>query len=204
MSIMDYNGSAIIAMKGKKCVAIASDLRFGVRNTTYGMDMSKVFKMHDRLMVGLSGLATDMQTLSQRFAFRHKMYKLREDRDMKASTFTHFVANMLYEKRFAPYFVAPVIAGLEPDGTPVVATSDTIGCMEQCDDFAVCGTSTESMLGPCESFWRPELEPEELFEVISQALLSAVGRDASSGWGGVVHVITEQGTFTRTVKMRMD
>lgn len=27
---MDYNGGALIAMKGKNCVAIASDKRFGV------------------------------------------------------------------------------------------------------------------------------------------------------------------------------
>lgn len=32
-------------------------------------------------------------------------------------------------------------------------------------------------------------EPEELFETISQALLSSVDRDCISGWGGVVHVV---------------
>jgi len=31
--------------------------------------------------------------------------------------------------------------------------------------------------------------PEELFEVISQALLSSVDRDCISGWGGIVHVV---------------
>jgi len=32
-------------------------------------------------------------------------------------------------------------------------------------------------------------EPEELFEVLSQCLLSAVDRDAISGWGAVVHIM---------------
>jgi 20S proteasome alpha/beta subunit len=32
-------------------------------------------------------------------------------------------------------------------------------------------------------------EPEDLFETISQCLLSAVDRDAFSGWGGIVHVM---------------
>lgn len=32
-------------------------------------------------------------------------------------------------------------------------------------------------------------EPEDLFETISQTLLSAVDRDAFSGWGAVVHVM---------------
>lgn len=50
-------------MAGKDCVAIASDMRFGVQNQTQACDMKKVFKIHDHLYVGLAGLATDMQTL---------------------------------------------------------------------------------------------------------------------------------------------
>lgn len=50
-------------MAGKDCVAIASDMRFGIQNQTMATDMKKVFKIHDTLYVGLSGLATDMQTL---------------------------------------------------------------------------------------------------------------------------------------------
>ncbi len=46
--------------------------------------------------------------------------------------------------------------------------------------------------------------PEDLFETISQALLNAVDRDAISGWGAVVHVITADGITTRTLKGRMD
>ena len=50
-------------MTGAECVAIASDLRFGVQNQTNATDMRKIFKIHDRLYCGLAGLATDMQTL---------------------------------------------------------------------------------------------------------------------------------------------
>ena len=63
MSIMSYNGSAIIAMAGENCVAICSDLRLGAESKTLATDFQKTFKIHDRMYVGLSGLATDMQTL---------------------------------------------------------------------------------------------------------------------------------------------
>ena len=56
----------------------------------------------------------------------------------------------------------------------------------------------------CESLFRDSMEPEELFEVVSQALLSAVDRDAMSGWGAVVHIITPDGITTRRLKARMD
>lgn len=60
---MSYNGSAIIAMVGKNCVAIASDNRLGAQQQTLATDFQKTFKIHDRMFVGLSGLATDMLTL---------------------------------------------------------------------------------------------------------------------------------------------
>lgn len=36
----------------------------------------------------------------QRLVFRHKLYQLREERDMKPETFASLVSAILYEKRF--------------------------------------------------------------------------------------------------------
>ena len=62
---MEYNGSALVAMVGKDCVAMASDRRLGVQQTTVGNNMKKMFKVHDSLYMGLSGLATDVQPLAK-------------------------------------------------------------------------------------------------------------------------------------------
>lgn len=39
----------------------------------------------------------------QRLVFRHKLYQLREERDMKPETFASLVSALLYEKRFLLY-----------------------------------------------------------------------------------------------------
>lgn len=205
MSILSYNGAAIIAMKGKECVAIASDRRFGIQAQTVGMDFQKIFEMGPRLYLGLPGLATDVQTVHERLRFRLNLYELRENRRIKPKTFVSMVSNLLYERRFGPYFVEPVIAGLDPKTSePYVASLDLIGCPMVTEDFVVSGTCTEQMYGMCESLWEPDLEPEDLFETISQALLNAVDRDAVSGWGAVVHIIEKDKVTTRTLKARMD
>ena len=145
---------------------------------------------------------------AQRFAFKHNLYKLREERDIKPSSFGQLVSATLYERRFGPYFCQPVIgarcrpqstasrpplrhggrpswacggpppaalpahrcplassprpspapaAGLESDGTPYLCGMDSIGAMETAKDFMVAGTATDSLLGICESLWRPDL-----------------------------------------------
>lgn len=204
MSIFEYNGSAIIAMAGKDCVAIGSDLRLGVQLQTITTDAPKVHRIHDRLFIGLGGLATDTQSLYQKIMFRHNMYKLREERDMKPSTFGWLLSNMLYERRFGPYFASPVVAGLEPDNTPFICGTDSIGALETAKDFIVSGTNSESLFGMCESMWRPDLSPEDLFETIAQCLLSGVDRDALAGWGAVVHVISHDKLVTKQLKGRQD
>ncbi|CAN5964430.1 unnamed protein product [Sphagnum jensenii] len=204
MSITSYNGSALIAMVGKNCFAIASDRRLGVQFQTIATDFQRIFEIHETLYVGLSGLATDVQTMYQRLKFRHKLYNLREERNMRPETFASLVSAMLYEKRFGPYFCEPIIAGLNEDGTPFICTTDLIGAKQLSKDFVVSGTASESLYGACESMYKPDLEPEELFETISQALLSSVDRDCISGWGGIVHVVSADQVITRTLKGRMD
>lgn len=122
---------------------------------------------------------------------------------MKPSTFANVVAHTLYEKRFGPYFIEPVIAGIE-DGKVYLCATDLIGAKDEPSDFVVTGTCYQSLLGMAESLWKPDMEPDELFEVISQALLSAVDRDCLSGWGAVVHVVTPTEITTKTIKGRMD
>jgi len=122
---MEYNGSGMVAMCGKNCVAIASDLRFGLRQTTVATDMHKVFKIHDKAFVGWSGLVTDMQTMQQKLTYRTKMYSLREDRLIRPKVLANLISTLLYERRFSPYFVEPVVAGLEikkPDLKELKAT----------------------------------------------------------------------------------
>ncbi len=123
---------------------------------------------------------------------------------MKPKAFAHLVSHMLYERRFAPYFVEPVIAGLDADGTPFITATDLIGAGVTTDDFVVAGTCSENLYGMCESLYEKDMGPDRLFETVSQVLLSAFDRDAASGWGAVVHLITPEGVTTRQLKSRID
>ena len=102
-----------MAMKGKNCVAMAADRHFGIQTQMVTMDFQKIFPMGDRLYIGLSGRATDIQTVAQRLKFRLNLYEVKECRQIKPYTLLmSMVANLLYEKRFGPYYTEPVIASL--------------------------------------------------------------------------------------------
>ena len=198
MSIMQYNGSALVAMKvsvfiitspttlptaptvptvppsqhnthdikhththtqGADSVAIACDRRFGVQQSTIGLKNNRVFKIHNKCYIGLSGLMTDVQTVAAILEFRHNLYKLREGRNMNVKTFTKVVSNLLYSKRFGPYFVEPIIVGLDSDkdDEPFVSSMDLIGATEVCDNFACVGTTEDELYGMCENLWNKDM-----------------------------------------------
>lgn len=209
---MQYNGSALVAMAGKDCVAIASDTRFGVQQQTVATTLRKMFKMSEDYYVGMTGLVSDMQTLHQKLEYRMNMYEMQENREMPVRVFSHVLTQMLYEKRFGPYFVEPIIAGLEwktnDDGEkvalPFLSGMDVIGAPVFIDSFLCGGTTSDELHGVCEAMYRPDMDSEELFEVISQCLLAGQERDCLAGWGGVVHIITAEGVRTVELQARAD
>ena len=92
--------------------------------------------------------------------------------------------------RFGPYFVEPVVAGLDPKtDQPFIMVSDTIGCASTPGDFVCSGTAGESMWTTCEAVYEPNLPKQDLLETISQVFLSCLDRDSMSGWGAVVYVM---------------
>lgn len=96
---------------------------------------------------------------SETFEFRTSLYKLREEREITPKAFTHMVSSLQYSKRFGPYFVEPVFAGLggAKGDEPFIASNDVIGCINWAKDFVVAGTASDSLFGICESFFEPNM-----------------------------------------------
>ena len=203
-NIFQYHGGSVIGMKGKNCVAIAMDRRLGSQYKTVSLNYQRVFKMTDKCLTGIVGLGGDIQTLAANLRYRMNIYKLKESREIQPRTLAWLIATSLYERRFSPYFIEPIVAGLDDNNEPYLATTDSIGCMCDGDDFFCIGTASEMLLGACESFYKPNLEPDELFETASQCFMSGLDRDAFSGWGAVVFIITSSGVTAKTLKTRMD
>lgn len=204
MSIFNYNGGTAIAMTGKDCVAIACDKRLGQQFTTIACEFSKIFEVGPTTYVSFPGLATDTLTFMERLRFRVNLYELRENRKIGVKPLESLISNMLYEKRFGPYFIGPIIAALDANGKPHVSSMDLIGNTTQPEDFVCCGTGEDQAYGLCETLWKPNMGPDELFETISQALMNAFDRDALSGWGGMVYIIEKDKVTTKTLRTRMD
>jgi 20S proteasome subunit beta 3 len=192
-------------MTGDQCVAIGADRRFGAEMLTVATDCEKIFQINDRIFLGLAGLMTDVQTVHEELRFSVNLLELREERQIEPAKFTALVRSLLYKHRFGEYYVEPVIAGLDPVGNvPFIAASDSIGAFSEAENYAIAGTSSDLLYGICESTWRPQMNPDELFDCLAKCLVASIERDALAGWGAIVHIITPDQIITKEVKTRMD
>lgn len=186
-------------------MAIACDKRLGQQAMTVSMNYPKVFSVNNNVFYGLAGFASDVQTVSEHVTYKCNLYQLEEGRQMAPKTFANMLSALLYEKRWGPYFISPVIAGIdEATGEAYICSTDLIGCMSEAHDFAVGGTASPGLYGMCEALWEPDLGPEELFETAAQAMLNALDRDALSGWGAEVFLLTRDRCVRRTLRGRQD
>jgi 20S proteasome subunit beta 3 len=74
------------------------------------------------------------------FKFKTNMYRLREERGIEPKTLAHLVSSTLYEKRFGPYFISPIVAGINSKtNEPFICGFDNIGFHMRWMNFRLMG-----------------------------------------------------------------
>ena len=163
-----------------------------------------VLMPHPQLMVAFAGLEGDIQSLSQELSIqvtsKHNralgfMGSSSPQRSISPKAMATLISHVLYGQRRSPYFVEPLLVGLEPnkDGKPFLCSYDLIGAQSRSEAFCVAGVASKSLYGTAEALWRPGLSGEELAQVCGKAFLSALERDCLSGYGAIVYLITRDG-----------
>jgi 20S proteasome subunit beta 3 len=59
--------------------------------------------------------------------------------------------------RFGPWFCEPVVAGLDENNSPYLASMDLIGAPMFSKEFVVSGTCKANLHGTCEALFRPDM-----------------------------------------------
>ena len=87
-------------------------MRLGAQFQTVDCNFKKIYKITDQIFIGFNGLQSDAQTFAQLIIYEVNSYKLRENREISPEAFASLVRTLQYKHRFGPYFVEPVIVGL--------------------------------------------------------------------------------------------
>lgn len=235
------NGGSILAMAGENCIAVAVDKRFGSGPQMVNIAPKTILAPHSRLLVGFTGLEGDIQSLTQELSMqistkvgRHIGFgfgnprNLDQDYDgrveqqtaISPKSMSTLISHTLYGRRRSPYYVEPIVAGIEiiqeyeesHDGhivktkyVPYLCALDVIGAKSLSKSFVCSGAASKSMYGAAEAMWSPGLSPQQLSRVCAKAFVSALERDCLSGYGAIVYlIIAEEGIYEYDIACRND
>jgi len=206
------NGGSIVAVGGPGFVVIASDTRLSTGYSIYTRDQPKLFRLNDGITLGCSGCWCDVLTLTRLIDARMKLYKHEHQREMSTGAVAQMLSTMLYYKRFFPYYVSNVVAGLDEDGNGCVYSYDPVGHCEKSDFHA--GGSSGALLQPLLDnqigYKNLAIKPtdpltiEKAVRIVKDVFLSAAERDIYTGDGIKLQVITNDGIKEDNFPLRKD
>ncbi|ELQ74741.1 20S proteasome, regulatory subunit beta type PSMB3/PUP3 [Trachipleistophora hominis] len=202
--ISTFYGGSVLALTGKHSAIIVSDKRLGNNSITVSTQHDRVYKMSDKVYVGMTLFVPDVQMLVRKLRMEVNLFEIEENRRIDPDEFSSLLSYTLYSHRFSPRFVDPVVAGIDAHDKPYICSMDLLGCQSTSNDFCAVGTAEDKLYGLAEALYVPDMNDDELFVTAMQIFLNAVDRDALSGWGAEAHIISRDRVVKRTVKSRMD
>ena len=173
------------------------------KRVTYGYFImskggKKVFKVTDRIGVACAGLVGDMQILAKEMEAQANLFNMDTGRKITVRSAAKLMANVLFNRRYAPLITQTIVGGLDEDG-PSLYVLDVLGSLIP-DKYAVVGSGTEIAIGVLEEGYKEGMNATEMKELVMRAVKSAISRDSMSGDGIDFLIITKEGITEESVK----
>jgi proteasome beta subunit len=179
-------------------VILASEKRVTYGNFIMSRGGKKVFKVTDRIGVACAGLVGDMQVLAREMEAQANLYSMDVGRKISVRSASKLLANVLFNRRYAPLFTQTIVGGLDEDG-PTIYVLDVLGSLIP-DKYAVVGSGTEIAMGVLEDGFKETMSEEHAKALVTRAIKSAISRDSMSGDGIDFLIITKDGITEDSVK----
>ena len=179
-------------------VVFASEKRIAFGNFLVSKSTKKTFPITPKVGATCAGLVADMQILSLQIAALAKIRKMELKRDIPPNTVAKMMSNMMYERRYFPLLTQVIVGGVVEK--PIMYTLDPLGSVLP-DEYAAVGTGAEMALGVLDPQFKENMAEDEAVELAKKAVRSASLRDAASGDGLDILVITKDGIKEYTEKI---
>jgi len=197
---LSYFGATSVGIKAKNGVVLASEKRLAYGGYIMSRGAKKVYKVTDRIGVAFAGLFADLQALTRFLRAEVKFYEVTSNRVMTVKSAAKLLSNILYSQKFIPFLSEAIVGGIDPDG-PHVYVLDPIGSLIE-DDYAALGSGASIAIGVLESGYTSDITLENAEKLAVSSIEAAIKRDAASGDGVDLIIISEGGIVEKEVKVK--
>ncbi|KAJ5220196.1 hypothetical protein N7468_009400 [Penicillium chermesinum] len=198
-----------MGISGADFAILAGDTRSTSGYNINSRSEPKVFTIQDAknqsIVISVVGFAADGHALKEKLEGIVTMYKYQHGKNISLRACAQRVSTILYEKRFFPYQLQTMVAGIDADGEGAIYYYDPAGCIEKRSHCCAGGAS--SLMLPFMDSQVPRLQPisREVAEgLVRDAYQGAAERHIEVGDYLQMLVVTKDGVEEHVVDLKKD
>jgi proteasome beta subunit len=184
-------GTTTLGMVCKEGVVIATEQRATMGTLIAHKTTKKLYKIDNHLALATAGLVGDLQTLARYLNAEANLYRLKRDTKMPVNSAATLMANILNQRKFAPYYVQLILGGYDNTGGYVYALDAAGGAIP--DKYTSAGSGSPYVFGVLEDNYKDNLTTDEGVNIAIRAITAAMNRDSASGGKINIAIITKDG-----------
>jgi|TARA_B100001105_G_scaffold255010_1_gene252567 proteasome beta subunit len=183
-------GTSTIGITFDGGVVVGADHRATMGHFIANKSVQKLFRIADNMALTTAGLVGHAQSLARTLAAELRLYELKQGNLMTVKGAATLTANILVGR---PHYVQLLIVGVDDSGPSVYSIDSAGGSIP--DVYCATGSGSPYMYGVLEDQYREGMTEKSALQVAAKSLLASAQRDAASGNGMDLAVITADNGF---------
>ena len=184
-------GATTIGLVFSDGVILASEKRVTYGSMIMSKTVKKVFRIADQVGAACAGLVSDMQILAREVEAQAKLFAFEAKRPMPVKAAAKVMSNVLFNRRMLPLITQTIVGGMDDD-VPAIYVLDVLGSLLP-DEYAAVGSGATMATGVLEQGYKENMSQQDAKALVLKAIKSAIRRDAMSGDGVDLLIITKEG-----------
>ncbi len=183
-------GTSTLGITFDNGVVVGADHRATMGHFIANKSVQKLFGISDYVALTTAGLVGHAQSLSRTLSAELRLYELKHSKPMTVKGAATLTANILSGR---PHYVQLLIVGVDDSGSSVYSIDSAGGSIP--DVYCATGSGSPYMYGVLEDQFKEGMSQNDALRVAAKALLASAQRDAASGNGMDLAVITLEAGF---------
>jgi proteasome beta subunit len=182
-------GTTTVGLVFEDGVVLATEKRATMGYLIASKKAKKVYQISDRIGMTTAGGVGDAQQMARLMTVECSLYNIRRGRPMTVAAASTLLSNILNNNRYYPFYVQLLVGGID-DAGPSVYSVDALGGATREEEIVATGSGSPMAYGVLEDRYRKGMTRDEAVALAVRAVRAAIKRDAGSGEGIHVVVIT--------------
>ena len=198
MAFQYFPGATAVGISFNNGVLLASERRVSFGNFVVNKNTKKTFVLTENVGAACAGMVADMNVLARQVAALSKIRKFEIRRDLPTNSVAKLMSVIMFERRYFPLLTQVVVGGY--DVKPQIYTLDPLGSLLP-DEYAAVGSGAEMALGVLDAQYTSTMNEEDARNLAIKSIKSSIQRDASSGDGIDILIISNKGKNEESIKV---